>query len=50
VSPRRRSIGLLIAVGLLALLVVGATYFAVKVTRGATDTTSTGASTAAPRP
>ena len=33
VSPQRRSIGLLIAVGLLALLVVGATYFAVKVTR-----------------
>lgn len=33
VSPQRRSVGLLIAVGLLALLVLGATYFAVKVTR-----------------
>jgi protein phosphatase len=50
VSPERRSAGRLIAVALLALLVLGATYFAVKMTRGSTDTTSTGAASGSPRP
>jgi serine/threonine protein phosphatase PrpC len=49
VSPHRRSAGRLIAVALLALLVLGATYFAVKLSRGASDTTSTGAPPGSPR-
>lgn len=49
VSPQRRNVGRMIAVALLALLVLGATYFAVKVSRGTTDTTSTGAPPGSPR-
>jgi hypothetical protein len=49
VSAERRSVGRLIAVALLALLVLGATYFAVKMTRGVTDTTSLGAPPGSPR-
>jgi len=40
---------MLIAVALAALLVLGAAYYAVKVTRGAPDTTSTGAPPGSPR-
>jgi serine/threonine protein phosphatase PrpC len=50
VSPERRSAGLLIAVALAALLVVGVAYFAVKMTRGgAPDSTATGAPPGSPR-
>ena len=50
VSEERRSVGRLIAVALLALLVLGATYFAVKVTRKSADPASTGAPPSSPRP
>jgi protein phosphatase len=49
VSAERRGVGLLIAVALGALLVLGAAYYAVRVARGATDTTSLGAPPGSPR-
>jgi protein phosphatase len=50
VSPERRSVGLLIAIALGALLVLGAAYFAVRMTRGATETTTPAAAPGAARP
>jgi protein phosphatase len=43
VSPERRNAGRLIAIGLLALLVIGAAYFAVKAARGVAEPTPSGA-------
>lgn len=50
VSPERRNAGRLIAIGLLALLVIGAAYFAVKAARGVGDTTTTSAPPGSPAP
>jgi PPM family protein phosphatase len=50
VSPARRSAGRLIAIALLAVLVVGAAYFAMQYFRGSSDTTaSTGNPPGSPR-
>jgi protein phosphatase len=48
VSAERRSVGMLIAIALFALLVIGAAYFTVRVARGGADTTSVGAPSSAP--
>ena len=49
VSAHRRSAGRLIAMALLAVLVIGAAWFVVKLSRGTSDTTSTGAPPGSPR-
>jgi protein phosphatase len=48
VSPQRRNAGRLIAIGLLAVLVIGAAYFAIRQVRSAT-TETTGAPPGSPR-
>jgi protein phosphatase len=49
VSPSRRSAGRLIAIALLAILILGAAWFAITITRPKADSTATGGAPGAPR-